>query len=258
MSNDEKRRYAQIKEKCDFLSESMNLNLGSRPIGSIFYPLLYSGVVDHVGRDYYSLTPPMAIEFDTHTYLLNSLTSAKNSYNLPVGWQLVAREQRPSSIQAIRMNSISVLKSFPSIDKVVDSWNSSLQDIEVLTFHDFRNKIGVAEYLKEGNVRYFVIPNKRYQKEIPSRAANPDAYNIAICYQRALNGRGNGVYDKNTKRLIAERFAFPIMLYRALSLDGMSEMQYPSVQDAYFTFENISKDVAKEVNRILCKSIRYE
>lgn len=258
ISNFEKRKYAQIKEVCGHLNDAMNLDLGEYPWVGIFYPLLYSGVVDHVGKGYYALTSPLVIEYGNHLLLINKPGATKHDPKLPVGWRLAKKEDVDEQDEVIRLNTSSVLKSFPSIDKVVDSWNSSLQDVSELSYHDYRNKIGVAEYKKDGFIRFFSIPEKMYLKEMPAGETNPDAYRIGICLERALNGQGNGAYFNKTQQLVVNKFAFPIMLYRALALDGMEERRPPYIQDDYIVFWNISKSVAKEVNRILCKSIAYE
>lgn len=258
MSNFEKRKYAQIKEVCGYLNDAMNIDLGEYPWVGIFYPLLYSGVVDHVGKGYYALTRPLTIDFGTHLLLLNQAGVDKPDPKLPVGWRLAEKEDVDEQDESIQLNTYSILKSFPSIDKVVDSWDSSLQDVRELSFHDYHNKIGIAEYKKDGFIRYFSIPGKMYLKEMPSGETNPDAYRIGVCLERALNGQGNGSYFNKTKLLVVNKFAFPIMLYRALAMDGMAERRTPSIQDDYIVFWNISKSVAKEANRILCKSIVYE
>lgn len=258
MSNFERRKYAQIKEVCGYLNDAMNLDLGEYPWVGIFYPLLYSGVVDHVGKGYYALTRPLVIEYDNHLLLINKPGAAKCDPKLPVGWRLAKKENVDEQDDVIRINTSSVLKSFPSIDKVVYSWDSSLQDVSELSYHDYRNKIGVAEYKKDGFVRYFSIPEKMYLKEIPAGEINPDAYRIGICLERALNGLGNGSYSKKTRQLVVNNFAFPIMLYRALALAGMEERRTPTILDDKIVFWNISISVAKELNRILYKSIKYE
>lgn len=258
ISNFKKRSYTQIKEACDSLNASAELIWGERPIQHLFYPLLNSGVIDHIGKDYYALTRPVVIDYGSHAYLLNDTRYIFTYSDLPVGWRLISNSIIPEEIERIQMNSLSVLKSFPSIDKVVDSWDSSLQDESELSYHDYQNKVGVAEYKKDGFTRYFSIPLKNYIKEIPSRSINPDAYRIGISLERCLNGEGNGVYNKKSKVLKVREFAFPIMLYRALALDGLEIMSLPSIRDNFIVFENIALPVVKELNRILCKSVRYE
>ena len=60
------------------------------------------------------------------------------------------------------------------------------------------------------------------------------------------------------KQLRVQSFAFPFVLYRALMLDGLAVQMFPNEEKGSFLFENISPSVVKELNRILCKSIRYE
>ena len=258
MSRFEKRSYSLIKEACNSLNVSCELDLGDRPTNSLFFPLLNSGVIDHVGKDYYALTRPVVIDYESHAYLLNDPNYRYTNNNLPIGWQLISDDNVPEGIKKIRINSISILKSFPSIDKVVDTWHSSLQEESELSYHNYHNKVGVAEYKKEGHTRYFSIPQKNYLKEIPSQTINPDAYRIGICLERSLNGQENGFYNKKNEVLRVQHFAFPIMLYRALALDGMAEKSLPYHQGDYFVFEHIGYPVIKELNRILCKSIKYE
>lgn len=258
MSRFEKRSYSQIKEACDTLNESGELDLGERPIYDLFSPLLHSGVIDHIGKDYFALTKPVVLDFESHAYLLNGPNYVFSDTNLPIGWQLVTNGIFPNGVDVVRLNSLSVLKSFPAIDKVVVSWHSSLQDESELSYHDYQNKVGVAEHKQDGLTRYFSIPQRHCLKEIPPRSINPDAFHIGICLERVLNGQGNGSYEKTSHILRVPDFAFPTMLYRALALDGMAKLSLPYIQDDNIVFEHLASPVIKELNRILCKSIRYE
>ena len=253
----EKRSYTQIKDACAFLNVSHNLGLGERPVWDLFYPMLFSGVIDHIGKDYYSLTKPIALVFENHAYLLNCGGLGQSSNRLPVGYTEVSIDAIPEGVSILQMNTISALKSFPAINSVIDTWETSILDEEQLTYHDFKNRIGVAEYTN-GHTRYFSIPEKNYLKEMPPRRLNPDAYSIGISYERALNGWGNGSYSRATKELTLRRFAFPVLLYRCLAIDGMSIKSFPTSTEDNYIFKNISPFVAKEINRILCKSIIYE
>lgn len=255
IGNFEKRSYVQIKEACAFLNSSLQLELGDKPNWDLFYPLLLTGVVDHIGKDCYALTKPVALMFDSTAYILNS--SVIYDENLPVGYSNVDIDAVPEDVKSLRMNSLSVLKSFPSVDAVIDSWEKSFMDESLLSYHDYKNRIGVAEQAT-GIVKFFSIPDKLYLKEMPSRATNPDAYNIAMTYERALNGVGNGYYKKADKELYLKSFAIPILIYRALALDGMAIKSFPTAVGDYFLFKNVSQSVVKEINRIFCKSVRYE
>lgn len=257
ISSYEKRSYTQIKEACAFLNNAHDLRLGEKPVWELFYPMVFSGVIDHIGKDYYTLTKPVALAFEEQAFLLNCESIGHSSNKYPVGYTEVNLNDVPEGIPILRMNSISVLKSFPSVDSVINSWETSVLDDEQLTYHDFKRHIGVAEYTN-GHTRYFSIPEKNYLKEMPARRLNPDAYSIGISYERALNGVGNGSYNKAKKELSLRRFAFPVLLYRALSIDGLSVKLFPTTDGEHYIFKNISSSVAKEINRILCKSIVYE
>ena len=258
ISNFEKRSYSQIKEACNFLNTSLDLNLGDRPVVYLLYPLLYSGVVDYVGRDYYALTKPIAIDCETHIYAINCAGLFQKKSWLPVGWSIADKESIPENVPIMKMNTLAVLKSFPRIDHVIATWDSSLQDVEELSYHDYKHHVGVAEYRSDGHGKFFSIPEKSFLREIPPREKNPDAYRIAVCYERNLTGKANGTYNKKIKTLRVQSFAFPFLLYRALLLDALTEQKFPREENGSFIFENISPSVIRELNRILCKSIRYE
>lgn len=257
MSSYKKRSYNLIREACGFLNESLNLGLGDRPVWDLFFPMVFSGVIDHIGKDYYTLTKPVVLAFDNHAYLLNYNARPNSIAGLPIGYSEVDLDEVPEEIVTLRMNTISVLKSFPAVDKVVDSWQTSVLAEDLLNYHDYKNHVGVAEH-NSGITRYFSIPDKNYLKEMPSRPENPDAYSIGIYYERALSGLGNGYYNRQSKMLYMRRFAMPMLLYRSLALDGMAIREFPSIKDDFYVFKNISHRVIKELNRILCKSIINE
>ena len=48
------------------------------------------------------------------------------------------------------------------------------------------------------------------------------------------------------------------MLYRVLMVASMLEGQCPYKESGNYIFPGISKSIVKELDRILCKSIRYE
>ena len=123
MSNFEKRSYSQIKEACNFLNMSLNLNLGEHPVAHLLFPLVYTGVIDHVGQDYYALSQPVMIDFGSYIYSINSMTGLGSGENVPVGWALLIKEQVPEQVTMLKLNSLSVLKSFPRIDYVIETWN---------------------------------------------------------------------------------------------------------------------------------------
>lgn len=59
----------------------------------------------------------------------------------------------------LRLSTLALLKSFPSIEEVVFGWNNSIQDESVLKYHNKHREAGIAE-LANGTNRYFVISSK--------------------------------------------------------------------------------------------------
>lgn len=252
----DRKSYNSIKDTCEYLNETENLGIHSNSIWELFFPLVLNGVVDYAGNDYYSVTDPLILDFKNHSYLING-EFPNTDANLPVGYQLLQNEHCPQITNRIRMGSLAVLKSFPSINNIIEGWNDSIQDETILEYHNSKTRIGVAE-INNGTSRYFSIPEESLLKEIPSRSINPDAYNIGIYYERVANNDINGKYNRATCELKLYSFGIPFVLYRALMIDGLEKQLFPKKEKGVCVFYNISKAVVKELNRILCNSISYE
>ncbi len=253
LSHFDKRSYHSIKEVCEYLNVSMHLEILGNPMWALFYPLLRNGVVDCAGNDYYAIASQVVLDFNTHLYAVNG-GNFDDKYG--IGYSGIERGDIKDSHNVLKLSTYALLKSFPSIEEVVLGWNNSLQDESLLRYHNKHRQAGVAE-LTNGTNRYFVIPSKNILKELPGRHINPDAYNIAACYERVINNEANGVYTQSHE-LKMNSFGLPFLLYRALMIDGLSIRKFPIEVNGMVSFPNISKLVIKELNRILCNSIAYE
>ena len=252
----ERKSYNSIKDTCEYLNKTEHLDIQGNPIWKLFFPLVLNGVIDYAGKDYYSVTDPLVLNFKNHSYLING-GSSNADVNLPIGYQLLQNDHYPQITNRIRMSSLAVLKSFPSINSIIEGWNDSIQDETILEYHNSKTRIGIAE-INNGTSRYFSIPKECLLKEIPSRSINPDAYNIGIYYERVANNRINGKYNRAACELKLYSHGIPFVLYRALMIDGLEKQLFPKKEKEVYVFYNISKVIVKELNRILCNSISYE
>lgn len=252
-----RRHLNSIKAQCDFLSESQSLSLGN-PIWEIFWPMVYSGVIDHTGKGYYAITEPLIIDFSTHYYYINCIPKDIRFEEVAVGVYLSDKKSNSLDVRDIKVSPCDILKHYPSVKMMVDNFPVSIQDVEELKFYNWKNKKGFAELEKDGLKRFFMIPEERYKREVPDRTINPDAFAIAHNYSRVVNNEDNGVYIKNGKRLMMPNFAMSIMLYRVLQLETMASRSLPYKKDNNYVFDSVSLKVVRELDRILCKSIRYE
>ena len=55
ISHFDKRSLESIKKNCDYLDNIYELQL-TNPIWGIFWPLVFNGVIDHIGNGYYALS----------------------------------------------------------------------------------------------------------------------------------------------------------------------------------------------------------
>lgn len=257
LSKFEKRSLTNIKAHCNFLNDSYKLNI-SYPDWSIFWPLVYNGLVDHVGKGYYAVTTPIIIDYGSHFIYVNHKPKNLEIKKLALGIYISDHLENPENYSIIKVNPLSVLKRFPTVKDIVDSFPESLRNEKDLKYYNRNVRTGLAKLESEGFARYFSIPSEFYMRELPSSTINPEAFAIAYCYSRAINKECNGVYYGESKLLILPIFAFPYLLYRTLLLCTLSDGIMPEVNKKYYYFKNISKSYVKQLNRIFCNSITYE
>lgn len=252
-----KRSLESIKANCDYLAESHNISV-SNPIWEFFWPMVFSGVIDHTGKGYYALTEPLILNYHTHFYYINYRPNGCKYQEVSVGIFISDTLVNDHGVKVICVDPRSILKKYPSVDKIVDAFPESIQDETELKYFNWKNKRGVAELEKDGLKRFFSIPEKVYIRELPGRTINPDAFAIAYCYSRVINNESNGTYFRDKKELVTPSFAMPLMLYRVLQLETMASRHLPEKDGDSYIFNGVSQPMVKELNRILCKSIKYE
>ena len=257
MSKFEKRSLDNIKVHCDFLNESYGLNL-TYPTWSIFWPLVFNGLIDHIGKGYYALTTPIIIDYGRHYVYINYKPNSVKSKQLTTGIYLSERIDNPRGFAVTKVNLLSALKRFPTVKDVVDSFDKSQRDPKELEYYHWKSGKGLAKLEDEGLTLYFSIPEELYMRELPSRTVNPEAFAIAYCFSRAINNDPNGIYNEVTNTLALPTFALPYLLYRTLLLHSLSNGVMPEVRDKYYIFNNVPTSYVRQLNRIFCNSIVYE
>lgn len=256
LSKYDSRSLAVIKDSCDSLNESYQLGL-SYPIWEIFWPLVFNGLVDHLGGGYYALTEPLIIDSGTYKYSLNckpnneyketQITGIYVSKNIPIG----------CSAKVVKADTLSILKQIPTLEDVVDGFPKTLQDEENLEYYNWKTRRGIAK-IENGLTRYFSLPEKLYIRELPAREINPEAFAIAYCLSRMVNNEDNGFFCSDTQKLVMPTFAMPFTIYRALLIEAMKVGSLPEINGDKYVFKSISPQIYKELNRIFSNSIRYE
>lgn len=256
ISNFDKRSLESIKHNCDYLNEVYHLEL-QNPIWGIFWPLVFSGVIDYVGNGFYTLSDPIVLDYGTHFYYINVLPKKVRSEYVSAGITLSEMYEK-MECKKMRPSPVTILKTYPSIRDVVDTFPKSLEDESNLKYVNWKSKRGLAELEKQGLTRYFSLPEKLYLRQLPSRTINPEAYALAYCLTRVESNEQNGKFNSSTHRLMIPNFAMPFMIYRVLQLECMASKVLPRKQGNVFIFEHISNDTIKQLNRIFCNSIQYE
>ena len=256
ISKFEKKSLESIKQNCDYLNEIYQIKL-QNPIWEFFWPLVFNGVIDHVGNGFYALSEPIVLDYGTHFYNINVIPKGVNSQYVSVGITL-SEKYDEIKCKTIRPSATAILKSYPCIKDVVDAFPKSLEDESNLKYINWKSKRGLAELEKGGLVRFFSLPEQLYLRLLPPRNINPEAYALAYCLTRVENNELNGKYNSATRQLTMPTFAMPFMVYRVLLLECMASKQLPRKHVQDYTFENISAGSVKQLNRIFCNTIQYE
>ena len=256
ISNFDKRSLESIKQNCDYLNEIYHLEL-QNPIWGIFWPLVFNGVIDHVGNGYYALSEPIVLDYGTHFYYINVFPEEVKSKHVSVGITF-SETYEDVKCKTMRPSAVAIFKSYPCIKDVVDTFPKSLEEESNLKYVNWKSKRGLAELEREGLTRYFSLPEKLYLRQLPSRAINPEAYALSYCLTKVVSNEANGKYNSSTLQLTMPAFAMPFMVYRVLLLECMASKQLPRKTGSEYIFENISSETVKQLNRIFCNSILYE
>ncbi len=253
-----KRSYEAIRKNCLYLDEAYSLGYDSSSIWQLFNPLVKTGVVDYVGGNYYAACPKISLARGGRVLYSNPGEHNTIEDKTPfVGLYISKRSE--AFPDAKPFDALSVLRTLPSVDRIVDNFPKCVQDLTGAQFYSRKSARGLTKEQNDGAaVRYFYIPEKVYEREVPSRVSNPDAFNLAFCYSRAVNGERTGRYCGESHTLWVNNFGFPIILFRVLLVESMLNGFIPTVSDSTVSFEGISARVTRELNRILCKSIVNE
>ena len=228
LSKYEYRSFEVIKNNCNSLNDCYELHL-SKPVWSIFWPLVYNGLVDYAGNGHYAITEPIILNFEKIFFCINFTPSIIYKSTNVVGIYMTDQKPTEKNIKMITVNPLYILKQFPSIEDVVNSFSKSFQEVSNLEYYNKKTKRGIAKIGQEGLTKYFSIPEKSYLRELPNSTINPDAFAITYCLSRKINQESNGRYDLKNKNLYMPSFAIPISIYRVLLLETMCSGNMPEL-----------------------------
>lgn len=257
LSKYENRSIENIRKNCNDLNVSYSLGLNN-PIWSLFWPLVYNGVVDFVGRGYYALVEPLILDFDKHFFCVNFIPSIEYKATNAVGIYLTSARPKENGIKTIKTNALQILKQIPKLEEVVDDFPKTFQDESKLKYYNWRTRRGLAELENNGLVRFFSLPQEHYLRQLPDKRINPEAFAIAYCLSRVVNNELNGLYHQENKELSMPIFGMSFSIYRVLLLATMCSGNMPEVRNNNYVFKCISLKIVQELNRIFSNSISYE
>lgn len=255
---DRKCNYEVIRRNCEYMDQAYELGLNGNSVWILFQPLFRTGVVDFAGRDCYALCPTSAIEHEGHFIYNSTLPQKEANRTAFTGIYRTDDLDDVEGMKIVHFNAETILKHISSVREVVDSFPVSIADLSHAEYYHYKRAKGLTKRLGDGAVRYFCIPEQSYQREVPGRAINPDAFSIAYNYNRSLNGDCAGKYDNRNQVLRMYSFGLPASIERILFLESMTLGNTPEDVDRTKLFPSIKPNVVKQLNRILCNTIEYE
>lgn len=255
---EKKRSYELIRKNCEYLNRAYELELEDNAVWTLFHPMFRTGVIEFAGNDCYALSPTIAIEYNNNFIYNSPLDQKKSNRTKFTGIYKTDNPEDIEGIKIVHFNAENILRHIPSVKDVIDSFPISIEDLTQVEYYHNKGAKGLTKRIKEGAVRYFCIPELLYQREVPGRAINPDAFNIAYSYSRSINGIFSGKFSSRDNMLEMQSFGLPVAIERILFLESMRYGESPENCDRYKRFFPISIGVVKQLNRILCNTIKYE
>lgn len=254
-----KRSYEAIRRNCEYIDQVYELGLNGNAVWILFQPLCRTGVVEFAGKDSYALCPTVAIEYEGHFIYNSTLPQKEANRTAFTGIYRTDNLDDVERMKIVHFNAETILKHIPSVREVVDSFHDApIADLTHAEYYHYKGAKGLTKRLGDGAVRYFCIPEQSYQREVPGRAINPDAFSIAYNYSRSLNGMPAGKYNKGNQMLRMYSFGLPASIERILFLESMTHGETPEDVGKFKLFPSIKPNVVKQLNRILCNTIEYE
>lgn len=256
----EERRcsYESIRKNCEYIDRVYKLELKGNGIWILFQPLFRTGVVDFAGKDCYAVCPTVAIE-NKGKFIYNSpLFQKEINRTIFTGIYRTNNAEDVTGMKIVYFDAEKILRNFPSVRETVDSFSTSIEDLSHVEYYHYKGAKGLTKRLDNGAVRYFCIPELLYQKEVPGRSINPDAFNIAYCYSRSINKIASGKYNIKNHTLQMFSFGLPASIERILFIESMLYNTPPEDSDGRKLFFSIKPIIVKQLNRILCNTIEYE
>lgn len=244
--------YERIKQSCIYLNTKFEYSL-EKPIHHLFYPLLYDGIVEFSGNGKFCVTPECIIsKGKTNHIVINSEITNSSFCTTNIGIQTSKCSELMSHKNRYDFNLESILKQIPTVESCVLAY----QEVYNIIISEFVNSNGVSKKNNDSQRHYFIDLQKGKFYLIPHQSMNPDAINIATCYERIIDSRDNGIYNISSKELRFRIYRMPILLYRALMIESLFSGKMPYIDNGYYVFNNISKKAYLELNRVLCDSIK--
>lgn len=244
--------YERIKQSCIYLNAKFEYSL-EKPTHHLFYPLLYDGVVEFSCNGKFCITPECVIsKGKTNHILVNSEITDSSLCITNIGIHSSRNAELMYHKNRYDFNLESILKQIPTVESCVLAY----PEVYNIKVSEFVNSNGVSKKNNDSQRYYFIDMQRGKCFVIPHQSMNPDAINIATCYERIIESMDNGIYNITNKELRFRVRRMPILLYRALMLESLFCGKMPYIEKEYFVFNNISRKAYFELNRILCNSIK--
>lgn len=270
------RRLIDISKACKELAENVNCS-DKYSLYLFFYPLVRLGLLEYQGNDVYGLARPVIIFYQSNWSatginlppdLLGIITEefhqvSRDSFGIIRFTGSVFKVEKFCEAHGISLNNLRVdeiLERLPSIEDIVhqfekvnkpaNGWHYDLKKREWILLRLYEN-VGVYRTGEEPYAAKIFLDHDANVYSIPSQKNNPDALNIALCYQAALEGINYLSYNGEEHSLVVSRMQLPILLDRILRIPSFTEPLIPNTAYDYNVYKHISRNSFDQLKRIL-------
>jgi hypothetical protein len=247
LTPDEAKSLTAVENVCNKLYSQFLPNKPSKNAKyEIFFPLVRYGVIEFYSNNSYRLSPSCFLYSNKYILSCNCSnqkigeTAFDSAFIRGLGLDLY--QNRSDYLSAFSKGNISLsayslinmLKGARSFRTILDNW-TDCSVIETKGFLYFTNHYswifpkkqllsGIYKKSKEVYSQRVVMINELAWKNIPNRAENIDAFNIACIWAHIENNWSLGIlYDSKQFKLSIKNIFFPIILERQLFLNTLLE-----------------------------------
>lgn len=243
-----------------------------------FLPIFRLGLIEFVGNGRYGISPTVLLRMGDKLALVNGtekmiaqISSTFSDASIdhfgvlrfsssPLEANEFAKEL---DIEVSTPNILAWLRQIPRVFDIPNTWGKEQGELpKVAQVYKERDgwvskreaNIGIIfRSIPNGGSQKYLINHENECIRIPTTQTNPDAFNVALCVSRVIQGRPTGIhFERNLGTIEFRSGSIPILLERLLRIHNMTYYENGEIEtcDGNSRFM-ASPEIQFEIKRIL-------